>query len=129
MGITMSGSLNPAGPAVIPSRAATSQLSRLRHTSEAARFTVRKGRIMLRALRIGLLALVAGGIASSSVRASEDKATPKTYAVIVGVSDYADAQIKPRPTAEPDAKALFDVVIDPNHVGAAKGDVKLFLGK
>jgi hypothetical protein len=77
---------------------------------------------------MGLLAFVASGVAASSIRASED-AAPKTYAVIVGVSEYADAQIKPRPTAEPDAKALYDVVIDLKFIGAGKGDVRLFLGK
>jgi len=83
---------------------------------------------MLRALRIGFLALIVGAMGSHAVRAADD-AAPKAYAVIVGVSDYADSQIKPRPTAEPDAKALYDLMIDPKYVGAAKSDVKLFLGK
>lgn len=83
---------------------------------------------MFRALGLGLLAMVAGGLVSPPVRASEE-AAPKTYAVIVGVSDYTDAQIKPRPTAEPGAKALYDIVIDSKYVGADKANVQLLLGK
>jgi C-terminal peptidase prc len=83
---------------------------------------------MLRALGFGLLAVFAGGWVSSPVRASEE-AAPKTHVVIVGVSDYADSQIKPRPTAEPGAKALYDIAVDPKHIGADKADVQLLLGK
>src|SRR5262245_14344113 len=72
-------------------------------TSEASFRTVRKGRNMLRALGIGLLVIFAGTMTAPAVRAS-DEAPAKTYAVIVGISDYADAQIKPRKTAETDAK-------------------------
>ena len=36
------------------------------------------------------------------------EATSQTYVVLVGISQYADQQIKPRPHAEADAKALFD---------------------
>ena len=83
---------------------------------------------MLRALGLSLLVILAGGIGSQVGRASEE-APPKTYAVIVGVGEFADPQIKPRKTAEADAKALFDLVVDPKFIGADRGNVKLLLGK
>ena len=36
---------------------------------------------------------------------------PNTYAVLVGVSTYPDAKIKPRPNAEADAKAFYDMIV------------------
>lgn len=85
---------------------------------------------MLRASWIGMLALLAG-IFSAPSRAAEPAAdaTPKTYAVIVGVSEYGDSQIKPRRHAEADAKALYELLTDKTFVGVAKDDIKLLLGK
>ncbi len=82
---------------------------------------------MLRAKWIGLLAVTAGLLASPG-RAAEPAGPPKTYAVLVGVSQYADPQIKPRKHAEADAKALYDLVTDKTYLGIAPDDVKLLLG-
>ena len=61
------------------------------------------------------------------VRAAEETKA-KAYVVLVGVSDYADKQIKPRKHAEADAKALYDLVTDPRHLDVEKDHVKLLLG-
>lgn len=53
---------------------------------------------------------------------------PNTYAVLVGVSKYPDAKIKPRPHAEVDVKALYDVIVAKEHLGADAKNVHLLLG-
>jgi carboxyl-terminal processing protease len=60
------------------------------------------------------------------LRASE--ATSHSYVVLVGVSKYADEQIKPRPHAEADAQALYDVFINKEYLGVDKDHVRLLLG-
>ena len=45
--------------------------------------------------------------------------------VLVGVGDYADKAITARPTADADAKALYDVFADPKYAIAAKDRVVL----
>ena len=57
------------------------------------------------------------------------KATPQTYVILVGVSNYADKQIKPRPMAENDAKALYDLFTDKNYLGVEPENIRLLLGK
>src|SRR5262245_48981256 len=52
----------------------------------------------------------------------------KTYVVLVGISNYADKQIKPRAHAEDDAKAFFDVLTDKQYLGVPRDQVKLLLG-
>src|SRR5438093_13464829 len=64
-----------------------------------------------------------------SVRSEEaPKAPSQTYVVLVGVSNYADKQIKPRPFAEADAKALYDVFIDKKYLGVDPHNIRLLLG-
>jgi C-terminal peptidase prc len=79
-----------------------------------------------------LLALVAvwlaGPTAQRPAGAAEAKA-PRAYVVLVGISDYADKQINPRPHAEDDAKALYDLVTDKDYLGADADHVRLLLGK
>jgi carboxyl-terminal processing protease len=83
---------------------------------------------MHRASWIGLLAALVGLYSSTApVRAAEADA-PKTYVVLVGVSQYSDPQIKPRRHAESDAKALYDLFTDKTYLGAAQADVHLLLG-
>src|SRR5207249_3064902 len=60
-------------------------------------------------------------------RAAEE-ATPRPYVVLVGISTYPDKQILPRPHAEADAKALYDLFRDKKYLGADAGQVKLLLG-
>src|SRR5262249_31275808 len=64
----------------------------------------------------------------SAARAEEAKAT-QPYVVLVGISDYKDKQIKSRPHAEDDAKALYKVFTDKAHLGVDAGHIRLLLGK
>src|SRR4051812_17423687 len=67
---------------------------------------------------------------SQPVRADAPKPAttkPHTYAVLVGISQYADKQIKPRPNAEADAKALYELATNKDYLGADAADVKLLL--
>jgi C-terminal peptidase prc len=56
------------------------------------------------------------------------EATSHTYAVLVGISEYADQQIKPRPHAEADAKALYDLLINKDYLGVDADHIRLLLG-
>ena len=47
--------------------------------------------------------------------------------MIVGVGKPADPKVHPRPTADADAVALFDLVTDPQYRGIPKSNVKLLL--
>jgi C-terminal peptidase prc len=77
-----------------------------------------------RILFAGLVALLA---VSYPLRAAET-APSKPYVVLVGVSNYADKQIKPRVHAEDDAKALYDLFTTKEYLGADPKNVKLLLG-
>ena len=61
-------------------------------------------------------------------RAANAPTPPQTYVVLIGVSNYADKQIKPRPHAEDDAKALYDVLIDKKYLGVEAKNMHLLLG-
>jgi carboxyl-terminal processing protease len=97
-------------------------------------------RVMFRGLLgVLLLALVAVWLAGPSAqrparadqaaRADEAKKAPQTYVVLVGISDYDDKQITPRPHAEDDAKALYDLFTNKDYLGADADHVRLLLGK
>ena len=63
--------------------------------------------------------------------AAEEKAaagTPQAHVVLVGISDYADKQIKPRKFAEEDAKALYDLFTDKRYLGVEGDNIRLLLG-
>jgi carboxyl-terminal processing protease len=77
--------------------------------------------------RIGLLALfLLGGLAVPAVKADEFTGRPLILAV--GIDKYQDQQIKPRQHAEADAKALVDLFLAKESLGADKERVKLLLG-
>lgn len=77
--------------------------------------------------RIGLLALfLFGGLAVPAVKADEFTGRPLILAV--GIDKFQDAQIKPRLHAEADAKALVDLFLVKESLGANKDRVKLLLG-
>ncbi len=77
--------------------------------------------------RIGLLALfLLGGLAAPAVRA--DEFTGRPFIVAVGIDKYQDPQIKPRKHAEADAKALVDLFLSTDYLGAETDHVKLLLG-
>jgi len=84
---------------------------------------------MSKAMMTGLLgALACVAVAVVPARSAEESGKPKAYVVLVGVSDYADKQIKPRKHGEDDAKALYDVFTDKQYLDAGKDSVKLLLG-
>jgi C-terminal peptidase prc len=59
-------------------------------------------------------------------RAAEERTHP--CVVIVGIGRYADEQILPRPHAEDDAKALYDVFTNKEYSAIGAGNVRLLLG-
>ena len=61
------------------------------------------------------------------VRAADN--APQTRVVLIGIADYADKQIKPRPMAENDAKALYDLFTDKGYLGVEPDHIRLLLGK
>jgi C-terminal peptidase prc len=79
---------------------------------------------------IAALALVVGATVgvSPQVLAAEPNGADKPqgpYAVIVGVGEFKDGAIKPRPTADADAKALHALLTDPKYLGVAPDRAKL----
>ncbi len=83
---------------------------------------------MQRVLGIGLLTLAIGFGVPMSVRAEQEADASKKYVVLIGVSDYNDARIKPRKTAETDVKNLYALFDDPKYFEGAK-ELHLLLGK
>jgi C-terminal peptidase prc len=64
-----------------------------------------------------------------AARAEEQSKAPQAYVVLVGISEYADKAIKPRPHSEDDVKALYDIFTDKAYLGADAKHVRLLLGK
>jgi carboxyl-terminal processing protease len=60
---------------------------------------------------------------------AEEAQTPQPYVVLVGISDYKDSQIKARPHAEDDAKALYDLFTNKAYLGVDAAHTRLLLGK
>jgi carboxyl-terminal processing protease len=85
---------------------------------------------MTRAKFTGLLAAFLALVAIAiPARAVEETAKPgKAFVVLVGVSNYADKQIKPRVHGEDDAKALYDLFTNKEYLGVAKDHIRLLLG-
>ena len=73
------------------------------------------------------LALLALPLRADQSKAETDKSS-QPYVVMVGISTYADKQIKPRPHAEEDAKALFDLFTDKKYLGVDAEHSRLLLG-
>jgi C-terminal peptidase prc len=61
-------------------------------------------------------------------RAAEEKLS-QPRAVLVGISKYADKQIKARKHAENDAKILYDLFINKDYLGVEPKNIRLLLGK
>ncbi len=80
-------------------------------------------KIRLAARLVGFLLL---GVGAAPALAADEPA--HTYAVIVGIDRYADPQILPRPHAEADAKALYDLATSEDYLGANPKNVRLLLG-
>ncbi len=79
-----------------------------------------------------LAAVLAFGLLVLPLRAEQPKpesdATSQPYVVLIGISNYADKQIKPRPHAEDDAKALFELLADKKYLGVDAEHSRLLLG-
>jgi C-terminal peptidase prc len=84
---------------------------------------------MRKAMLTRLLGVVLAALAVAvPLRAAEEAGEPQPHIVLIGISTYADKQIKPRDHAEDDAKALYDVFTDKNFLGADPKNVRLLLG-
>jgi C-terminal peptidase prc len=83
---------------------------------------------MTRLFRLGTyaaaVALFMGGLLHA-----DEKATPKpqTHAVVVGVGTFADKEIKPRPTADEDARTIAGLLTDKTVGGVPSDNVALLL--
>jgi len=82
---------------------------------------------MSKALWKALLGTCVALAVAMPLRAAEDVKTPKSYAVLIGISEYGDKEITPRPHAEADAQALYDLLTNKDYLGA--DHVRLLLGK
>lgn len=84
---------------------------------------------MNRALLHVLLAATVAVLAGTGARTAGAKDTgPTRYAVLVGISKYADEAIKPRKHAEADVRALYKLLTDPAAGGIDKENVRLLEG-
>jgi C-terminal peptidase prc len=78
---------------------------------------------LLVALLTALVALAAGRPARA-----EEKTSGQPYVVVVGIGQYPDKQIKPRPHAEDDAKALYQLFTNKDYLGVPQSNIRLLLG-
>src|SRR4051794_16141151 len=78
---------------------------------------------------VAAVALAAGAAprASAAQPAAEAAKPQGPYVVSVGVGEFKDAAIKPRPTADADAKALHAMLTDPKYLGVPAERAKLLL--
>jgi C-terminal peptidase prc len=83
---------------------------------------------MTKALWRGVLGVILLAGVSAPALAAAEKDTAQAYVVLVGVSKYNDAQILPRPHAEADAKALYDLFTDKVALGVDAQHIRLLLG-
>jgi len=65
---------------------------------------------------------------SQLVRAEETVTPPQPYVVLVGISKYTDAKIKPRVHGEADAKAFYDLFTNKDYLSVDAKHIKLLLG-
>lgn len=70
---------------------------------------------------VGLLATTSRG----ADPAADSQGPGKPYLVVVGVGEFKDQAIQPRPTADADAKALFKLLTDPKVLGVPTDRAKL----
>jgi carboxyl-terminal processing protease len=85
---------------------------------------------MNRLFRLGALA-VAIAVSAGGLLARADDAPHKanTYAVVVGVGTFADGEIKPRPTADEDARTIAGILTDQAVGGIPAEHVSVLLSK
>jgi hypothetical protein len=63
-----------------------------------------------------------------AVRLPAPENSRQPYVVLIGIGAYADPDIKPRPSAEADAQALYDLFADERYLGVDRDHVRLLLG-
>ena len=65
---------------------------------------------------------------ASAAQPAADAGKPQgPYVVVVGVGEFKDKAIQPRPTADADAKALYAMLTDAKYLGVAQDRAKLLL--
>jgi C-terminal peptidase prc len=81
--------------------------------------------------KVTLTGLVGGLVLALAVAAPGRAADDKTHpcVVLVGISQYADEQIVPRPHAEADVQALYDLFTSKENLALPADQVRLLLGK
>jgi C-terminal peptidase prc len=85
---------------------------------------------MNRLFRFGALAAAIALLWGSPTRADEKApAKGQTYAVVVGVGTFADKEIKPRPTADEDARTIAGLLTDKSVGGVPHDHVSVLLSK
>jgi len=82
---------------------------------------------MTRLSRFALFALLMFGFAAPAISADEKTPPSKTFAVIVGVGQFKDADIKGRPTADTDAKAIGELFTDKTVGGIPADQVQMLI--
>src|SRR5438270_10837284 len=82
----------------------------------------------LSAVLLALALLVAPLRAAEEAKPSGEGKSGKAFVVLVGVSNYADKHIKPRPHAEEDVQALYDLFTNKDYLGVDKDHIRLLLG-
>lgn len=77
---------------------------------------------------LGFVAAAATLVAQSPGRADEPAAkSGGPFVVLVGVGQFQDKTIDPRPTADADAKAMYDLLVDPKYLGVPAERIHLLL--
>src|SRR6478752_3521551 len=83
---------------------------------------------MNRLFRLGGIAAAIALFVGGTLFADE-KAKSSTYAVVVGVGTFADKEIKPRPTADEDARTIAGLLTDKAIGQVASENVAVLLSK
>lgn len=76
-------------------------------------------------LTLGLTLLEPASNASGAEPMDSSGGPGNAYLVVVGVGEFKDKAIHPRPTADADAKALFKLLSDPKYLGVPATRAKL----
>lgn len=61
-------------------------------------------------------------------QAADTPPKPTTFVVLVGIGGFHDSAIQARPTAENDAKALYDLFASSKYMGVDKDHIRIVLG-
>src|SRR5438876_8399857 len=85
-------------------------------------------RLVLRSILTSFVIILLG-FRPAVQAADEGTKASQPYVVLVGISEYADKAIKPRPHAEDDVKALYDLFSKSDYLSADAKHIRLLLGK